>query len=63
MPLITNEGYALGTLCVMDFEVRHLSFEQTETIRRLSRQVMSQLELRRKLFKFAQAIKGPWLRA
>ena len=48
MPLITDEGYALGTLCVMDFEPRQLSFEQTESLRRLSRQVLAQLELRRK---------------
>ena len=30
MPLITDEGYALGALCVMDFEPRQLSFEQME---------------------------------
>ena len=43
MPLITDEGYALGTLCVMDVEPgRELSFEQIESMRRLSRQVMTQ---------------------
>jgi adenylate cyclase len=47
MPLITSEGYALGTLCVMDFEPRQLSFEQIESMRRLSRQALTQLELRR----------------
>jgi class 3 adenylate cyclase len=57
MPLITGEGYALGTLCVMDFEPRQLSFEQLESIRRLSRQVMTQLELRRKLIEFDGTIK------
>lgn len=49
MPLINPEGYALGTLCVVDFQPRELSFEQTEAVRRLSRQVVSQLELRRSL--------------
>ena len=49
MPLITAEGYALGTLCVMDFEPRQLDFEQIESIRRLTRQVMTQIELRRRL--------------
>jgi class 3 adenylate cyclase len=49
MPLINPEGYALGTLCVLDFEPRHITFAQAEAIRRLSRQVISQLELRRNL--------------
>jgi class 3 adenylate cyclase len=49
MPLINPEGYALGTLCVIDFQPRELNFEQTEAVRRLSRQVVSQLELRRSL--------------
>lgn len=57
MPLITDDGYALGTLCVMDFEPRQLSFEQTESLRRLSHQVLAQLELRRKLIQYGQTIK------
>jgi adenylate cyclase len=57
MPLITDEGYALGTLCVMDFEPRQLDFEQIESLRRLSRQVLTQLELRRKLIEHNQTIK------
>ena len=57
MPLITDEGYALGTLCVMDFEPRQLSFDQTESLRRLSHQVLAQLELRRKLIEHGQTIR------
>jgi adenylate cyclase len=58
MPLITDEGYALGTLCVMDIEPgRELSFEQIESMRRLSRQVLTQLELRRRLIEHDQTIK------
>jgi adenylate cyclase len=55
MPLINPEGYALGTVCVFDFEPRDLSFEQSEALRRLSRQTMAQLELRRKLLELSHA--------
>jgi hypothetical protein len=57
VPLITDEGYALGTLCVMDLAPRRLSFGQTESLRRLSRQVLVQLELRRKLIQYDQTIR------
>jgi len=57
MPLITDDGYALGTLCVMDFEPRQLAFEQTDALRRLSRQVLSQLEARRKLIEYHRTMK------
>jgi adenylate cyclase len=57
MPLINPEGYALGTLCVVDFQPRELNFEQTEAVRRLSRQVVSQLELRRSLRELDQRMR------
>jgi class 3 adenylate cyclase len=57
IPLVTEAGYALGTLTVMDFAPRQLAFEQTEALHRLSRQVMSQLDLRRRLIEFDQAMK------
>jgi class 3 adenylate cyclase len=56
MPLVNRDGYVLGNICVVDFEPRELSFEQTETMRRLARQVMSQLELRRSLAERDQAL-------
>lgn len=49
MPLINPEGYALGTLCLIDFEPHELSASQRESVRRLARQSMSLLELRRQL--------------
>ena len=55
IPLVTEAGYALGTLTVMDFAPRQLNFEQTEALHRLSRQVINQL--RRRLVEFDQAMK------
>ncbi len=46
-PLLTRDGQALGTLCVMDRVPRQLSPSQQEALSALSRQVMAQLELHR----------------
>ena len=47
-PLLTRDGHALGTLCVLDRINRQLSEIQKRTLRVLSRQVMAQFELRRR---------------
>ena len=48
-PLLTPEGYALGTLSVMDHIPRALTEEQTGILRALARQVTAHLEDRRTL--------------
>ena len=45
-PLLTPEGQALGTLCVMDRRPRTLSKEQAQALRTLGRQVTALLQLR-----------------
>ena len=47
VPLLTPEGYALGTLSVMDYVPRALTQEQTRILWALARQVMAHLEDRR----------------
>jgi anti-sigma regulatory factor (Ser/Thr protein kinase) len=54
-PLITREGHALGTLCVVDRRPRHLSEAQAEALAALRRQVEAQLELRRRLIELRAA--------
>ncbi|MCU0546358.1 MAG: CHASE3 domain-containing protein [Oscillatoriaceae cyanobacterium Prado104] len=46
-PLITSDGCALGSLCVIDRTPRNLSPEQIEALQALSRQVVRQIEMRR----------------
>lgn len=52
-PLIAPNKHVIGTLCVIDYIPRDLNLEQQESLKILSRQVITQLELD------AQAIRDP----
>ncbi len=55
-PLINEDGYALGTLCVVDCLPRELEPEQKDALKALSRLVLAQLELRRNLVSLKEAL-------
>jgi GAF domain-containing protein len=56
LPLINDEGYALGTLCVIDKTPRDLSSTETEALRALGRLVLGQMDLRRNLVSLKRAL-------
>ena len=46
VPLVSSDGYAIGTLCVMHTRPGCLSTAQRDMLRKLARQVMALIELR-----------------
>jgi GAF domain-containing protein len=55
-PLINEDGYALGTLCVIDRTPRNLGADQEAALKALSRLVLMQMEFRRNLLLLKEAL-------
>ncbi|MGO9641816.1 MAG: ATP-binding protein [Candidatus Acidiferrales bacterium] len=54
--LTTSDGYALGSLCVIDRVPHKLTSPQKEALQALSRQVVAQMEYRRNVLEMAEII-------
>ena len=54
-PLINQDGYALGTLCILDYQPRLIDARQLKALSSLARQAVAQLELRRKIAELNEA--------
>lgn len=55
VPLVNEDGFALGTLCVLDQKEHHLSIEQVSALKSLAKQVVDKIELKRKIAKLETA--------
>jgi Heme NO binding associated len=53
-PLINPEGYALGSLCVLNYQPRAIDARQLKALSWLTRQAVAQLELWRKMAELAE---------
>lgn len=59
VPLTTDDGHNLGTLCVLDFEPREISDSEIATLKDLAALVMSHIELRLQARKLVAELDSP----
>ncbi|WDT77365.1 MAG: PAS domain S-box protein [Candidatus Manganitrophus sp.] len=57
-PLLTPEGHALGTVCVMDYAPRELRPKQIEGLQTIAHETMLLLDLRRQLSASSRMVTG-----
>lgn len=57
-PLLTSEGYILGTVCVMDYVPRVLRPKQIEGLQTIAHETMILLELRRTISEMSRTLAG-----
>lgn len=53
-PLITEDGYKLGALCVLDIQPKKLDETQKKGLKTLANEIMARLELRKKQYELEQ---------
>ncbi len=47
VPIVSNDGYKIGTICILDTSVKHLYPEQIENLKKLAHQISILVELRK----------------
>jgi len=57
-PLVDNQGFGLGSLCVIDRKPRQLTEDQKKSLEAIARQVVAQFEFRRIAASLAEAVAG-----
>lgn len=55
MPIVSPEGFHVGTMCVLDKKPRELTEEKQVALRVLARQVAAQFQMRRQLLELKEA--------
>lgn len=49
LPLTTEDGFTIGSLCAIDTKARHWTADELETLRDFARQIMAEIALRRRV--------------